>query len=91
MEEKSIEEKISTSISEQLATELFCDKRQKFLDEAYEKIYTELPMLIHKIILLKTSYRVDYKNILEESIQEIKKVVDAEIEGTSNYLKNLKS
>ena len=48
-------------------------------------------MLIHKIILLKTSYRVDYKSILEESIQEIKKVVDAEIEGTSNYLKSLKN
>ncbi len=79
------------AISEKLATELFCDKRQKFLDEAYEKIYTELPMLIHKIILLKTSYRVDYKSILEESIQEIKKVVDAEIEGTSNYLKSLKN
>ena len=79
------------AISEQLATELFCDKRQKFLDEAYEKIYTELPMLIHKIILLKTSYRVDYKNILEESIQEIKKVVDAEIEGTSNYFNSMKN
>lgn len=78
------------AISEQLATELFCDKRQKFLDEAYEKIYTDLPMLIHKILLLKTSYRVDYKSILEESIQEIKKVVDAEIEGTSNYLNSLK-
>lgn len=79
------------AISEQLATELFYDKRQKFLDEAYEKIYTDLPILIHKILLLKTSYRIDYKRILEESIQEIKKVVDAEIEGTSNYLKNLKS
>ena len=79
------------AISEQLATELFCDKRQKFLDEAYEKIYKDLPILIHKILLLKTSYRVDNKKILEESIQEIKKVVDAEIEGTSSYLKNLKS
>lgn len=83
-------EERNKAISEQLATELFCDKRQKFSDEAYEKIYTDLPILIHKILLLKTSYRIDYKSILEESIQEIKKVVDAEIEGTSNYLNSLK-
>ena len=57
--------------------------RQKMIDESFYKMANNLPILIHEILIKSAGGEYIENNI--------KKIVDAEIEATSNYLKKIKN
>lgn len=63
--------------------------RQKMIDESFYKMANNLPILIHEI-LIKSSGGEYSETVFEMRKNNIKKIVDAEIEATSNYLKKNK-
>lgn len=63
--------------------------RQKMIDESFYKMANNLPILIHEI-LIKSASGEYIEAVFEMRKNNIKKIVDAEIEATSNYLKKNK-
>lgn len=63
--------------------------RQKMIDESFYKMTNNLPILIHEI-LIKSAGGEYSETVFEMRKNNIKKIVDAEIEATSNYLKKNK-
>lgn len=52
-------------------------------------IYYELPNLIHKILQLRLMPGMCAKELLQNDIDEIKKITNAECESTLSYLKKI--
>ena len=59
-------------------------------EEVLKKIYITLPELISGILREVTYEDENYEDYFEIFSKKIKKVVDAEIESTGNYLKKIK-
>lgn len=66
------------------------DIKQKMIDESFYKMASNLPMLIHEILIKSAGGKYD-EFIFEMRKNEIKKIVDAEIESTSNYFNSMKN
>ena len=64
--------------------------QQKMIDESFYKMASNLPTLIHEILIKSAGGKYD-EFIFEMRKNDIKKIVDAEIESTSNYFKNMKN
>lgn len=63
---------------------------KKMIDESFYKMTKDLPILIHEILI--TSSGGEYsETVFEMRKNEIKKIVDAEIESTSNYFNSMKN
>ena len=64
--------------------------REKMIDESFYKMANNLPILIHEILIKSAGGEYD-EFIFEMRKNDIKKIVDAEIESTSNYLKSIEN
>ena len=63
---------------------------QKMIDESFYKMANNLPMLIHEILIKSAGGKYD-EFIFEMRKNDIKKIVDAEIESTPNYFNSMKN
>lgn len=64
--------------------------RQEMIDESFYKMTNNLSTLIHEILIKSSGGEYD-ELIFEMRKNDIKKIVDAEIELTSNYFKKVTS